>query len=87
MSRFSFRRIGFVALALYVTLYLVLSRIGFHWSRSINAEGFYFVIPIDPLSHAVNYTCVVVFYPLILVDIALGTGLSPASPPLLELSG
>ncbi len=65
-----------VVLASYITLYLVLSRIGFQWAKAIHSRGFYFVYPTGTVSAVANYTCVVVFYPLIVVDNLLGTGMS-----------
>ncbi len=64
-----------VVFASYIILYLVLSRIGFQWAKATNSSGFYFVVPLGTVSAVVNYTCVVVFYPLIVVDNLLGTGM------------
>jgi len=75
MRYFRLKKTVLVVFVTYVILYLVLSRIGFQWAKATDSSGFYFVFPLGTISTTVNYTCVVVFYPLIVVDNMLGTGM------------
>ena len=79
--------LALVALA-YVSSYYILSRNGFRSADAVNAEGFWFFPPENTGSWRVkNYSLVVLYYPLIWLDQALGTGRAPAHEPLWEVSG
>jgi hypothetical protein len=74
-------------LLLYVGSYFALSRQGFAHAREWNARGFWFFEPRDSDPwRASNYGCVGIYYPLILVDNWMGTGMWPAKEPLFGLS-
>jgi hypothetical protein len=74
-------------LTAYVTSYVVLSRRGFAMSEEAGFSGFYFFPPEDTDSwRRMNYGCVTIYYPLIVIDNWIGTGKCPAAPPLMRLS-
>ncbi len=84
---------GILLLALilaYVGSYLVLSRRGFAQSEALGLgrDGFYFFPPQETASwRAWNYGCVRFYYPLIVLDVWLGTGRDVYCEPLWRLSG
>ena len=77
-------------LLVYVSSYYVLSRRGFARVDNVGlarSGGFYFFQPKDTASwRLANYGCVCLYYPLIKIDLMLGTGHVPASEPLWGLS-
>ena len=83
-------RFGVVLLALflvYVSSYLVLSRRGFAQADEWHAEGIYFLTPRDsPVWELCNYSLASIYYPLIFIDNALGTGRPVGQVPLRSLS-
>lgn len=82
-----FRRRVVLLLLLYVASYLALSRLAFREARQCGSKGFYFFTPQDTtLWRASNYACVVLYYPLIVLDDRVGTGMRPAAEPLWGLS-
>jgi hypothetical protein len=79
--------IGGFLLVLYVGPYVGLSRRGYAEARQNHMVGFYYFIPEDSdFWRLRNYFCVLVFYPLNIVDRCLGTGEPPAKEPLSGLS-
>jgi hypothetical protein len=88
-KRMSRRRLVIVIalLVLYVGSYLALSRLGFAQARAWGGKGFYFFTPRDSaLWRVFNYGCVGLYYPLIVADNELGTGMWPAKEPLWGLT-
>jgi hypothetical protein len=85
-----FRRrvaIAVVVLLLYVGSYLALSRPAFAEARRYNGVGFYFFPPQSTWRWRYsNFGCVFFYYPLIVLDTSLGTGMPPAKEPLWGLS-
>ena len=83
-------KIGAVLLGLflvYVASYLMLSRRAFAQADEWDAEGFYFLAPRDSTAWRMsNYFLVFLYYPLISIDNALGTGRPIASEPLWNFS-
>jgi hypothetical protein len=76
-----------VLLVLYVGSYLGLSRPAFAEARRTNTKGFYFFPPQNTARwRYLNYACVSIYYPLIVLDNGLGCGRWPASEPLWGLS-
>jgi hypothetical protein len=70
-------------LVLYVLSYVVVSRRAFAESRRMNTEGFYFFPPEPTDRWRLSNTALVLLYcPLIYIDVLLGTGLVPADEPL-----
>ena len=81
------RLIALTLLMAYVGSYIVLSRRGFRHAESINAVGFYFFPPENTDTWRTwNYGLVKFYYPLILIDVWIGTGRRVASEPLWHLS-
>jgi hypothetical protein len=73
--------------SVYVSSYVVLSRRGFAQADEWHADGFYFFTPQDSTAwRFANYSLVVIYYPLIFIDNALGTGRPIAHEPLWRLS-
>jgi len=71
----------------YFTSYFIISRRGYFEADRYSFKGFYYFTPEDSDSWRwKNYGCVVVFYPLNLVDQWIGTGRTPAKEPLFGLS-
>jgi hypothetical protein len=76
-----------ILVVLYVNSYLVLSRRGFAEAHRWHMKGFYFFTPRNSdVWRYSNYGCVYLYYPLIMEDNILGTGMSPACEPLWGLS-
>ena len=84
LSRNKYFIIAVVVLVLaYASSYYVLSRRGFGYSDSVHGPGFWFFPPEKSAGWLVkNYGLVGLYYPLILLDCALGTGRPPANEPL-----
>jgi hypothetical protein len=56
-------------------------------SRRQNIHGVYFLPPRDTARRRwFNYGCVAFYYPVIVIDYRLGTGMPPAKEPLWGLS-
>ena len=85
-ARRAFRRVA-VFLTIYVASYLVLSRVGFQWAEAAGLSGFYFVPPISRATWLANFSCKLLYYPLIAVDCALGTGRPCGDSMTLSLHG
>ena len=78
--------VTFVLVA-YVTSYLWLSRRGYAEADRYHSEGFYYFTPENtPAWHRKNFGCVILFWPLNLLDRAIGCGREPAFAPLMDLS-
>jgi hypothetical protein len=76
-----------VFLSAYVGSYFVLSRRGMAQMKGTNVEVLYFFPPEDTDSwRAWNYGCVTVYYPLIEIEIWLGTIKGVGCEPLWKLS-
>jgi hypothetical protein len=74
-------------LVAYVTSYIVLSRRGFAMSKALGCEGFYFFPPEDTDSwRRTNYGLAKFYYPLIVIDNWIGTGMPVGHEPLWKLS-
>lgn len=70
-------------LVVYVSSYLVMSRRGFAEADAWQAEGFYFLTPRDSTTWRFgNYSLVAIYSPLILIDVAIGTGRPIAREPM-----
>lgn len=68
--------------AFYLGSYLVLSRRGFADADRVNGVGFHFFSPQDSAAWRMCHRgCVVIYYPLIVIDNWLGTGRPVASEP------
>jgi hypothetical protein len=83
-----FRRSAIAAvilLTVYLGSYLVMSRIAFRQADRANAEGFYFFVPLTPGLKAANDSCFALYWPLVEIDKALGTGRPRGSDPILHL--
>jgi len=71
-----------VLLMLYISSYFGLSRRAFRMMDTYNAEGLYFFKPKDTVVWRIaNYGCVTFYYPLIALDVLIGTGRPPAAEP------
>ncbi len=78
---------GGVLLLLYVGWYVGLSRRGYAEADARKFRGFYYLAPEDTDAWEYkNYGCAVVFWPLNVVDRAIGLGREPAPEPM-GLSG
>jgi hypothetical protein len=91
MTKPSKRKRLVIALALlalsYLISYFIISRRGYSEADRLGLAGFYYLTPEDSDSWRwKNYGCVVIFYPVNLVDQWLGTGRAPAKEPLFHLS-
>lgn len=75
------------ALFAYVTTYLVLTRQASARADAYDLEGYYFVFPPEDTEHwrRSEQRYRLAFLPLIAVENAIGTGETPASPPLWRL--
>jgi hypothetical protein len=74
-------------LLVYVSSYYVLSRRGFAMGNRYGFKGLFFFEPRDSAVWRLsNYGCVFLYYPLIWIDVKLGTGRAPGSEPLWGLS-
>lgn len=71
-----------VALLLYVGSYLALSRAGYRHADEYNVKGFYFCTPDSQINAIAHETAGIVYSPLIVLDVGLGTGRWPAKQPL-----
>jgi hypothetical protein len=72
-----------VFLLLYVGLYVGLSRRGYAEADTGKFKGFYYLAPEDTEAWEYkNNACVVVFWPLNILDRAIGLGREPASVPM-----
>ncbi len=80
------RVVAVATLILYVGSYYGLSRRGFREADRYGAEGFYFVFPRDRLSENVDLACYCAYWPLVQIDVVVGTGRVHASLPLHTLS-
>ena len=65
--------------AVYFASYFYLSRRGFEQSDDVGVAGVYFVVPEDPVRSVGNRFCVVIYFPMIVLDYATGQGRWPAS--------
>src|SRR4051794_31082855 len=72
-------------LSAYLVSYLILSRHGYAEARTLEVRGFYFVIPTTPSGKRANALCNLIYYPLIRLEMLLGTGRAPASDPFDQL--
>jgi hypothetical protein len=71
----------------YVGSYYVLSRRGFREADRYGFKGFYFVTPVrDGSSGQANARRYLFYWPLIQLDLILGTGRHPAAEPMWGLS-
>ena len=78
---------GGLLLVLYIASYVILSRRGYSEADKYNIKGFYYVFPENTAAwRAKNYGCAAFFWPLNIVDRAIGLGRYPASEPLWGLS-
>lgn len=75
-----------IVLCFYVSSYIVMSRLGFRRSDSINGVGFYFIDPCNERAAMLNKFFRVIYYPLVFLDNLLGTGRPLATDPIWELS-
>ena len=76
-----------IVLMAYVGSYAVLSRRGMAQSKAAGIDGLYFFPPEDTDSwRAWNYGCVTFYYPLIAIEIWLGTVKGVGCEPLWQLS-
>ena len=77
-----------VLLTAYLCSYLWLSRRGYAEADQQGMAGFYYFSPENSNAWRFkNYGCVILFWPLNVVDRVTGFGRYPASEPLWELSG
>jgi len=78
-----------VMLSLYVASYIAVSRPAYQWAERYGYPGFYYVNPPQDTHkwRRMNTTLVWIYIPLNAVDRLIGTGRSPASEPLWQLSG
>ena len=77
-----------VLLATYIGSYLWLSRRGYAEADQFGMKGFYYVFPEESDTwFDKNYGCVYLYYPLNVVDQAMGTGRGPGAVPLFHLGG
>jgi hypothetical protein len=67
---------------IYVGSYLVLSRQGFHQADAARFDGFYFCSPESRAADSINNCLATLYWPLIRVDVSLGTGREVANAPL-----
>jgi hypothetical protein len=67
----------------YTLSYAVLSRQGFREADEMHCVGFYSVFPNTDEEKAQNDFCNFIFYPLVQIDLALGTGRRPGCDPLM----
>jgi hypothetical protein len=67
---------------IYVGSYLVLSRQGFRQADAARFDGFYFCAPHRPAADSINNGLDTLYWPLIRVDVSLGTGREAAKAPL-----
>jgi hypothetical protein len=65
--------------AVYFASYFFLSRLGFEQSDDLGVAGVYFVVPDTPLRAVANRFCVVIYFPMIVLDCEVGQGRWPAS--------
>ena len=90
MSRKRKVLIALVALLiLYAGSYIVVSRRAYRVADAYGMVGYYFVLPAEdhPERFFFHVLCVVVYYPLIMVDEAVGCGRHPSmSEPLYRIS-
>ena len=75
-----------IAFFFYISSYIVMSRLGFRRSDSINGVGFYFIDPCNERAAMLNKFFRVIYYPLVFLDNLLGTGRPLAKDPIWELS-
>lgn len=80
------KRTAFCILLMYITTYLVMSRVGYRRADEYGLLHFWFVPPLSPATTIANDVCFVVFYPLVQFELLLGTGRGRASDPILKLS-
>ncbi len=74
-------------LLVYVGSYYVLSRRGFAIADRTGFKGLVFFEPRDStVWRLTNYGCVLLYFPLIQIDVMLGTGRYPGREPLWGLS-
>jgi hypothetical protein len=66
----------------YVGSYYVLSRRGYREADRYNWHGFYFVLPSTEAESKTNARFNRLYWPLIRVELFIGTGRDPASDPL-----
>jgi hypothetical protein len=73
--------VGLVGL-IYVGSYFVLSRQGFRQADAAGFDRFYFCSPDRPAADSINSGLDTLYWPLIRVDVSLGTGREAAKAPL-----
>jgi hypothetical protein len=82
------RNSAIVLIVIYVFAYTILSRRGMAQSRAAGHGGWYFFVPKAETEtpYMMHLGCVIVFFPLILVDRAMGTAEMPQfHEPILSL--
>ncbi len=73
---------------MYVTSYIIFSRIALARCEAAGASGFYFFPPENTQAwQTKNYGCVLFYYPLIIVDGWIVTGKGIGREPLWGLTG
>jgi hypothetical protein len=82
MSQIRLTHCLLIALVLYISSYAYLSRQGYRSSREVGFAGFYFVLPESEFDDHVNTALLIAYYPLIRLEMLLGTGMHPGAPPL-----
>jgi hypothetical protein len=71
---------------MYVSSYLIWSRIGIAAAAKQGLGGYYFVEPSDGIRETLQVACCIFYLPLIEAERFLGTGRQPASIPMKGLS-
>lgn len=75
-------------LVAYLCSYLWLSRWGYAAADQHGIAGFYYFLPENSAAwRCKNYGCVILFWPLNVIDQSIGFGRYPAGEPLWDLSG
>lgn len=72
---------------MYLSLYIVLSRKAFAYSREIGIDGFWFVVPLTDETRRQNDLRNTIFWPAVWIDWAIGTGMKPLCNPMIDMSG
>jgi hypothetical protein len=76
---------GVILLTVYPGSYLAMSRIAFRKADRANAEGFCFFEPRTRGVKTADDWCFAVYWPMVEIDKALGTGRPRGSDPILHL--
>lgn len=66
----------------YLGTYFVMSRRGYQQSRAVGLKGLFFVLPRDERALQLNRACHLLFYPLVRIEVWLGTGEGPGGEPM-----